>query len=456
MSVQIPSKITFIVAIFLCFLLPTSHIQAQTGLTPEQRASLQAELAQVEAEQKRAAQDLSAAQSRSSSLAKDIAVLGAKIKKAQLDIKAKNLLIKTLGDDISSKQSHINSLEDRIEQGKETLAQILRKTSEIDDYTLPEVILSQSNLSGFFHDVDDFQAVQEGLRSTFEQIRSDKVSTAQAKDVLDKRRDAEIDAKYEISQQEKNITVAQAEQRKLLSISMGNEKAYADLVAQKQARASQIRATLFPLAGAVEIPFGEAYKFALEAETRTGIRPAFLLAVFAQESSLDKDATFGKHVGSCYLSDKNTGAGVRISTKAAVKNVMKPDRDVKPFLYLTERLGLDPYATLVSCPLASGGYGGAMGAAQFIPSTWVNDVMDRVAKLLGVTTPNPWNPEHAFMASAMYLTDLGAAKRTYTAERTAALRYYAGGNWNKSYNAFYGNEVMKKASTIQSTMIDQL
>jgi hypothetical protein len=274
---------------------------------------------------------------------------------------------------------------------------------------------------------------------------------------LDKRRSAESDARYVIQQEQKNIEADQKQKRTLLNISKGSEKSYATLLAEKQAKAAQIRASLFQLAGAIEIPFGEAYQYALEAERRTGIRPAFLLAVFAQESSLDKDATFGKHVGSCYLSDSATGAGIRITTKVAIANVMKPDRDVKPFLNITSALGLDPYATLVSCPLASGGYGGAMGPAQFIPSTWISSVADRVGKLLGIGgMPNPWNPEHAFMASAMYLTDLGADKRTYTAERTAALRYYAGGNWNLSKNAFYGNSVMVKAENIQRTMIDQL
>ena len=49
-----------------------------------------------------------------------------------------------------------------------------------------------------------------------------------------------------------------------------------------------------------------------------------------------------------------------------------------------------------------------MGPAQFIASTWVL-FQDRITAALGLsTTPNPWNPQDAFMASSLYLSDLGA------------------------------------------------
>lgn len=443
--------------VFIASYLFIASIPNAEALTEQEKAALERELAQVEAEQKKAAADLDAAKAQSSSLSRDIKVLEARIKKSQLDIKAKNLIIQTLGNEITSKVKHIESLEKRIEKGKETLAAIMRKTNELGDYSLPEVLLSQSTVSGFFTDIDTFQSVQESMKITFEQIRDDEDETVSEKDALDKRRNKEIDARYSIQQDQKSIQSDEKAKQQLLTLSKSNEQAYANLVAQKQARAAQIRATLFPLAGAVEIPFGDAYNYALKAEKQTGLRPAFLLAIFAQESSLDKDATFGKHVGSCYLANADTGSGIYITSKTPVNNVMKPDRDVQPFMQITKALGFDPYATRVSCPLSTGGYGGAMGPAQFIPSTWVGTVKDRVARLLGISSmPNPWNPEHAFMASAMYLSDLGAGGRTYTAERTAALRYYAGGNWAAPKNAFYGNQVMVKAETIQRTMIDPL
>ncbi len=438
------------------FLTSAGVVNAQANLTPEQRARLEQELAQVEAEKKQAEADLADARNESASLSRDIKVLDAKIKAAQLQIKAKNLLIQSLGNDITVKEKHIDSLEARIERGKETLAQILRKTNELDQYSLPEVMLSQSTVAGFFEDLDSFGAVEQGLAETFNQIRSDKDETTAERDALDKRRNSEINARYEIEQERKNIEADEKEKQRLLNVSKYQERSYSEVVADRAARAAQIRATLFPLVGAKPIPFGEAYAYALKAEKQTGVRPAFLLGIFAQESSVDADATFGKHVGSCYLADVRTGDGVKIGTGAKVTKVMKPDRDVEPFLTITKALGADPFSTLVSCPWTTG-YGGAMGPAQFIASTWML-VKDKLSRLLNIDgMPNPWNPEHAFMASAMYLADLGADNRTYTAERTAACKYYSGGSCGvRTGSTAYGNGVMAKAEKIQREMINPL
>lgn len=97
-----------------------------------------------------------------------------------------------------------------------------------------------------------------------------------------------------------------------------------------------------------------------------------------------------------------------------------------------------------------------MGPAQFIASTWTL-FEDRISSALNLGgTPNPWNPEHAFMASGLFLSDLGASGGGYTAERNAACRYFSGSICSKSsLVASYGNSVVSKADTIQQT-INQL
>ena len=127
---------------------------------------------------------------------------------------------------------------------------------------------------------------------------------------------------------------------------------------------------------------------------------------------------------------------------------MKAPRDTVPFLDITSRLGLNPDAMPVS-KKPWYGYGGAMGPAQFIPSTWIL-YEDRIATATGHNPPNPWLPEDAFMATGLLMADNGADKKTYAAERLAALRYLAGWtNANKSAYAFYGNDVMDLAAKYQ-------
>jgi membrane-bound lytic murein transglycosylase B len=96
-----------------------------------------------------------------------------------------------------------------------------------------------------------------------------------------------------------------------------------------------------------------------------------------------------------------------------------------------------------------------MGPAQFIPSTW-NLMRGSIAAATGKKTPDPWNPSDAIMALAILLKDNGAGAGTYTAERNAACRYYGGGRGCTTTTSAYGNQVMSRASTIQTTMIDPL
>ncbi len=141
---------------------------------------------------------------------------------------------------------------------------------------------------------------------------------------------------------------------------------------------------------------------------------------------------------------------------AQVSGIMKPSRDLQPFITIAKSVGRDPTQTRVSCP-QGGGYGGAMGPAQFIPSTWVL-FEPRIASALSISNPDPWDPLDAFMASALYLSDLGASGSDAASERNAACKYYSGRSCDskKPANAFYGNDVMAKASSIQVNMIDPL
>jgi hypothetical protein len=83
---------------------------------------------------------------------------------------------------------------------------------------------------------------------------------------------------------------------------------------------------------------------------------------------------------------------------------------------------------------------------------------ERVASAVGISgMPDPWNPGHAFMASAIYMSDLGAGSGTYTAERNAACKYYSGRACGLvKGNTTYGNSVLSLADSIQRTMIDPL
>ena len=235
----------------------------------------------------------------------------------------------------------------------------------------------------------------------------------------------------------KQIATNKTQKQQLLAIKSGEEKQYQKLLAANQAKAAAIRAALFPLRDAAAIPFGTALQYAQNAQKTTGVPPALVLALLTQESNL------GANVGQCYLADDATGAGVGKNTGRPFTNVMAPKRDVPIFLRMAVALGFDPHRQAVSCPIASaGGWGGAMGPAQFIPSTW--------SLYMGINA-NPWDPAVAIMAMSLYLGDLGAGAGSYTAMHTAAAKYYAGGAW-ASAGQGYATQVLSKVAGIQQNI----
>lgn len=434
-------KRLFLVVIFVVgavFLLNVGTVLAVTPL--EQEAIWRAELAETEKEIAQWQETLNKTKSGTKSLQNEAAVLNAKIKQAQATIKQRNINIAQLSKQIKDKQKTILTLETRIEKGHESLAQLIRKTNEIDEFSLPEVVLGNKDISEFFSDVDSFQSIKKSLGVLFQEIRQTKNLTQKEKESLDVAQDKEIDTKAAVEAQKKEVEKNEKEKQYLIQVNKTQEKNYQQILSERQAKAGEIRAKLFKLAGgAAAIPFGTALVYAQNASSKTGVSPAMVLAVLTQESSL------GANVGKCYLTDTTTGAGVTVSTGKVWSNLMKASRDVAPFLEITSKLGVDPLNTVVSCPIAGvAGYGGAMGPAQFIPSTW-KIFEDRLRNTLG-REANPWNPEDAFMASSMYLGDLGASSGTYSGEIRAACKYYGSGGTTCSY----GRSVMKLRDAIQS------
>lgn len=425
-------------------LFSVKNLDAQAAdLTPEQEAKLRAELADIESQIKTQQGILTQKAGEGVSIQRDIDILNARIKQAQLKIKAKELSINKLGKDITVKTNTITALGTRIDRGRESLQQIIQRTREIDNYSYAEAMLSTKDISEFFIDLDSFTSIKQSLQTHLDDIKNAKSQNENVKKELDTKRDEEIDAKTVIEREQKIIKNSEAEKKRLLALNKNEQLAYKTSIANNTKKAAEIRNQLFKLRDAAAIKFGDAVAYAKAASAVSGTRAAFILAIIQQESNL------GANVGSCYLTDATTGAGVRRSNGAAVPNLMKASRDVQPFLDITSALGRDPYKTLVSCPL-SYGFGGAMGPAQFIPSTW-KLFQNKIAQALGKPASDPWNPQDAFMASGFYLADLGASSQEYSKERNAACRYYSGRSCSGT-NTFYGNQVMARVKAIQDNI----
>lgn len=434
-------KRLFLVAFFVLLSFFSIRADKVFAITAEEQEAIwRTELAQTEADIAKWKAILDGTKANTKSLQNEAAILNAKIKQAQATIKQRTINIEQLGKQIKDKQKTILSLEARIEKGHESLAQLIRKTNEIDEFSLPEVVLGNKDISEFFSDVDSFQTIKKDLQELFDEIRQTKNLTEKEKESLNKAQDKELDTKAAVEAQKKEVEKNEKEKQYLIQVNKTQEKSYEQVIAERQAKAGEIRAKLFKLAGGSSpIPFGTALTYAQNASAKTGVSPAFVLAILTQESSL------GANVGKCYLTDSSTGAGINTAGTKTFSNSMKAPRDTVPFLEITARLGFSWKSTVISCPIAGvAGYGGAMGPAQFIPSTW--KIFDEKLKGIFGRDSNPWNPEDAFMASALFLDDLGAGTGTFSGESRAACRYYGSGGSTCSYS----RSVMKLKDSIQA------
>ncbi len=392
---------------------------------------------------------LNSTKSTSASYQRDITALTAKINAAQASIKAKTIAIGNLSKTITQKQQKIDDLDTQIDKDHETLSVLLRKTDQIDSSTLAEAMLSNQDLSSFFQDVDSYSATERSLNDVFNELRGVKSQTQDEKSALDKQRAAEAEAKAAIEAAKKQVESDQAQKQSLLADSKNKEKTYSSVLADRQAKAAQIRTALFGLRDTAAIQFGTALQYAQAAQAKTGVQPALILAILQQESNL------GANVGSCVITNLSSGETRNVNTGKVYAQGIHPTRDLPVLQSLLPTLGRDPLTTKVSCPLSIG-YGGGMGPAQFIPSTW-KLMQNRIASATGKSTPDPWDPSDAIMAMSIYLKDiLGTTGDLVTDERTAACRYYSGkscyGATGANVGLSYGNQVMAKVAAIQQNI----
>lgn len=403
-------------AVVACTAIAIVPIVTSAQSTASQQAALQAQLDQLNQEIAANQAQLATEQQARATLENETAILNSQIQEAQLEIQQRNLTIQQVEDGIDQAQSGISNVNSEVSAGQESLAQIIRETNEINETPLVIQVL-QGSLPQAFEDINDFQTLQTALGDSFTQLanqKSDLSSREQTLETQDEQESALLQAQQA---QENSLQDTETQKQNLIAQTKGQESIYQQIIANQQQDAAQIEAALFSLRDTSQsVSFGDIYNYAKEASASTGVPPAFIMGILSEESDL------GQNVGNC-----------------SYTTAMNPT-NIPTYLTLMQQLGLDPNSEKVSCK-PSYGWGGAMGPAQFIPSTW-KLYQARIATASGQNPPNPWDPRTATFATALYMEDLGAAAGTTAAEREAALKYFAGGSWQNPSFAFYGNDVI--------------
>ncbi len=385
---------------------------AQT--TSEQRALLEKELEQLEKEIQQQEGLLSNQKKQTGTINGDLKKISDQITKKRADIAAKQKLISNLSSQIGVKASVIQKLTTELSREKASLARLVRMMNQTEDASLSEFLLTTKTVSQFFESFSNSTFVQDELHGSLRRTRTSHERTVGEKSLLENKKAQEAKVRAKLEEDRKKAQEDQTKKNTELVTSKKEEGKISAEIETRKKEVAKIKARLFSLVEVKGggIAFGEAVRLAKEAGALTGVRPAFILGILQQETGI------GKNVGRCFMTDPATGDGTTIAGKV-ISKVMKPTRDVEPFLSITKRLGKNFASTPISCPIPGIGYGGAMGPSQFIPSTW--EMMEpKLERKLGVSAANPWVPLHAFTATALYVADLGASAKTEEAEKNAA------------------------------------
>ena len=392
--------------------------------TSAERASLEAQLQQLNTQIDQYQGQITSYAKQGSTLKGQITSLNAQIAKLNLQIRAINLTIAQLDQTISDTQSQIVITQSDIMSKKTAIGELLQGVYQDDNVSLLQAFLKNPQLSDFWSETQNLSLVQDNLRVAVQQTvdLQDQLQNKE-QDLAASRSDATTAAQYQAAQAAQIVSTQQAKSQ-LLVATKGQESKYQVLLKQTQATAAQIRDRIFQLLGGGQLTFQQAYQYAVLASNATHVDPALILAV------LDRESALGQNVGQC-----------------SYKTAMSPG-NIPLFLAITQQLNLDPNTMMVSCANKDGAYGGAMGPAQFVPSTW-NLYASGVTSATGHNPPSPWDDADAFTATALYLKDaMVGCQSVYSSqvdvERCTAAKYYAGGHW-KSYLWTYGQAVVDRA-----------
>ena len=443
---SLSKKIAFVLAVSAIIITSTASAQLtvpQTSTPPNaaQTAALQQQLQDIENQISQFQTQLKTIQGQKNTLQNKISQLQKQQATLQLQIKANNLQISNLESQQTETSALINQQTVKEQQLNQQLAEVLQAINQQDNFPFIYTLVSKKNLSDALDAVESYSKISASLSFLLDQATAAKNQLNQTQATLVQQQTDTTNLLSIQTLQQQQLVDSVGQQATLLQQTKGKESDYQITLNDTQKQAQAIRSRLYQLLGVnTQVTFGQALQIAQMVSSDTGVRPAFLLAILTQESNL------GKNVGTC------NRAGDPPSKSYTV--VMNPTRDIPDFLQITQSLGRDPNVTPVSCPMHDSkgnqqGWGGAMGPAQFIPSTWMG-YKDQVTTITGKPA-DPWDINDAFLAAGIKLAAGGATSQS--GEWDAAMRYFSGGT-NTKYR-FYGDSVVAQAASYQ-TDIDNL
>ena len=353
------------------------------------------------------------AQDAKNKLEKQLTNINYSVSQTQKDIQTTQGFIQQAQDEILRKEEELKMQDQKINVQHDMLANLLREEYYNQQQSFPITIVNEQSFSAMFSKSDNMNTLEQKIGDLINQIKGVQSATEQAKGDLETIQ----------NQKQKLLSLKQQQKQSLLGDQADTEQSIED----KQTVIGKLNDQLAQLQGDLSTVTGKSYnakdiKEAVNfASDQTGVPVGFLLGVLKVETNL------GANVGS-----------------GTYKTDMNPNQR-STFESICKSLGYNPSKKPVSRRVCynkkakdgCGGWGGAMGAAQFIPTTWTG-YTSAVASITGHKNPDPWNLTDAVVAMASKLKKTpGVTSGKRTALKSAACSYLGACNTNYINNVLY-------------------
>lgn len=381
-------------------------------------AAKQAEIAELEAKIKALQGQRDTTAAEAALIDSHVRRLTSQLAKAELELAATKLNIQAVRQQQQQTEKTIESTQQEMARTREQLRGTIQLLHQEEQMSLVRVFLSSLSLSAVLAQREHYQELQRRAIASVQELRQHEEALQQKQIDLEENEKHLRQLHDVLASQEGELAAKRAEQKEFLAAKRAEQVTFENLIAEAAAARAEIAQQVFTLNNAgVELSLNQALDMARLASKLTGVRAALLLGVLKVESNL------GESVGGGHYPDD-----------------MHP-ASREAFLRITKRLGLDPATAPISArPRSYSGWGGAMGPGQIMPDTWER-IETRVGQLMGKLHPNPYELTDAFVATALFLADKGAANPAQ--EYEAVNRYLAGPNWQRF--TWYGDRVLAVA-----------
>jgi peptidoglycan hydrolase CwlO-like protein len=317
---------------------------------------------------------------------KDLQAAQANLAKNQVQVGTTLKVLNVVTTDLSKKEQELENLNARIEASRKMLQGYLREAYFLDQKDpLLEMTVEDVDLNDVVDGFDQMVSIKKKILDTLNEIQDNQLEVEKKKLELAEKKD----------DHEEILADQKAEQQGIKSDIYATQATLAEL----NAKLDKMRGDLTRLLGA-NVTAKDIEDAAAIASKATGVRKDFILGELVIETDL------GRFTGGCTY--KNTR--MREADKTAFKGIMKD-------------LGYDVNKKKISCSPGYG-YGGAMGVAQFMPTTWLG-YKARIASATGHNPPDPWSITDGVVGMAIKLAAGGATSKS--GEKLASKRYYCGG-----------------------------